>query len=213
MNPYKKTFETYNKIASLYEEVFRDIDLYNDTYTLFCNELSHTNPFILEIGCGPGNITKHLVLKRPDAHIIGIDIAPNMVKLAQKNNPSVSFKVMDGRRINTLKSKFNGIICGFYLPYISISDRIGFIKDCANLLLDQGILYISFVEGDHRDSGYQTGSSGDQVYFNYHNINHLKKELTTFQFSTIHIIHKDYPKKDGTIEIHTILIARKNDSG
>ncbi|WP_299248108.1 class I SAM-dependent methyltransferase [uncultured Aquimarina sp.] len=209
MNRYKTTFETWNKIASLYEEVFMDIELYNDTYSFFCEQVNKKKPSILEIGCGPGNITKHILFKIPDCSILGIDIAPNMVKLAQKNNPAVDFKVMDGRKINTIQSKFDGIISGFYLPYLSKSDRFNFIKDCERLLNNNGILYISFVEGDQNNSGYQTGSTGHKVYFHYHNLNNLKKELTEHHFSILKIIHKQYPKKDETTEIHTIVIAKQ----
>lgn len=30
--PYQETFETWNKIAGLYEEKFMDLDLYNQSY-------------------------------------------------------------------------------------------------------------------------------------------------------------------------------------
>ncbi|WP_299443100.1 class I SAM-dependent methyltransferase [uncultured Aquimarina sp.] len=208
MSRYKTTFETWNKIASIYEEVFMDLDLYNDTYALFCKELIKENPSILELGCGPGNITKQILSKRPDSKILGIDIAPNMIALAKKNNPSASFKVMDGRNIGTLKSTFDGIITGFYIPYLSKSDCFSFIKDCIRLLNNQGILYISFVEGDYDDSGYQTGSTGDQIYFYYHDLDFLKKQLVEHQFSIINTLHKQYPKKDGTVDTHTIIIAK-----
>ncbi|MHA7057655.1 class I SAM-dependent methyltransferase [Aquimarina sp. M1] len=209
MNRYQTTFKTWNKIAFVYEEVFMDLDLYDDTYATFCKALTLQNPSILEIGCGPGNITKHITSKRPDCTILGIDIAPNMIALAQKNNPTVSFKIMDGRKINTLPSLFDGIIAGFYIPYLSTSDLSGFIKDCAGLLKNNGMLYISFVAGDYKDSGYQTGSTGDQVYFYYHNIEDLQKELIEHDFIVTNTIHKPYLKKDGTSENHTIIIAKQ----
>ncbi|WP_378172073.1 class I SAM-dependent methyltransferase [Aquimarina sp. SS2-1] len=186
-----------------------ELDLYNDTYDNFCNELIDENPKILEIGCGPGNIIKHIISKRPDSIIFGIDIAPNMIALAKKNNPSANFEIMDGREINTLNSSFDGIICGFYLPYLSKSDRFNLIKNCANLLNNNGVLYISFVAGNYKNSGYRTGSTGDQVYFYYHNLDDTKKELIEHHFSILYIIHKNYQRKDGSIEIHTIIIARR----
>lgn len=209
MNHYKTTFKTWNKIASLYEEIFMDMELYTDTYTIFCNELIQKKPAILEIGCGPGNITKHVISKIPDCNVLGIDIAPNMISLAKKNNPTAKFKVMDGRKINTISSKFDGIISGFYLPYLSQLDCLNFIKDCSSLLNINGVLYISFVEGDPKDSGYQTGSTGDEIYFNYHHLNNLKKELIQHDFAILKVIHKQYSKKDRATEIHTIIIAEQ----
>jgi len=52
----------------------------NDTYDFICNSIDKPNAKLLEIGCGPGNITKYLIAKRPDFDIFGIDIAPNMIE-------------------------------------------------------------------------------------------------------------------------------------
>jgi len=39
---------------------------------------------VLELACGPGNITKCLLSKRPDLEILATDIAPNILELAKK---------------------------------------------------------------------------------------------------------------------------------
>lgn len=60
-NRYKETFETWNKGASMYQDKFMDLDLYNENYDFFCDSLNKPNSKILEIGCGPGNITKYIL--------------------------------------------------------------------------------------------------------------------------------------------------------
>lgn len=60
MDNYEETFETWNKVASLYQEKFMDLDLYDDTYETVCGSVSKDKAALLEIGCGPGNITKYL---------------------------------------------------------------------------------------------------------------------------------------------------------
>jgi len=52
MDTYKETFETWNKVAKLYEDKFMHIDLFNDTYHRFCELLGKANSSVLEIGCG-----------------------------------------------------------------------------------------------------------------------------------------------------------------
>src|SRR5690606_3808601 len=100
----------------------------------------------LEIGCGPGNITKYLLSKKPDFDILGIDIAPNMVELAKQNNPTAHFALMDCRQINQLDTKFDGIIGGFCLPYLTRVESEKLISDASDLLNDNGLIYLSFVE-------------------------------------------------------------------
>lgn len=209
MNKYKTTFETWDKVASLYEEHFMDLDLYNDTYGAFCEAIEKSNPKILEIGCGPGNITSYMLSKRPDFDLVGIDIAPNMVELAKKNNPNATFQVMDSRNIDHLKTEYDGIICGFCIPYLSNTDCSKLIADAANLLSKKGSLYLSFIEGEYAKSGYQTGSSGDKVYFHYHELDRIRTDLSENGFEIITLNHKNYMRKNGTNEMHTILIARK----
>ena len=211
MDRYKETFETWNKIASLYEDKFMDLDIYNETYDFICNSIVENKSKILEIGCGPGNITKYLLSKRPDFNILGIDISENMVELARRNNPGAIFQIMDSRNIGDLNTKFNGIVCGFCLPYLSQSDCTELISDSYNLLIERGLFYLSFVEGDPKESGFQIGSSGDRSYFYYHNLETVKTQLEYKGFDSLKIFKVEYAKSNseslqGT---HTIIVARK----
>lgn len=211
MDRYKITFETWNKIAALYQEKFMAIAIYNDSYDTFCQEIKKVAPKILEIGCGPGNVTQYLLHERPDFQIKAIDVAPNMLQLAKINNPSAEFEEMDGREIHQLKEKFDGIIVGFCLPYLSKKDAVKLIKDSFQLLNENGILYFSFIEGDYEHSGYETGSSGDKVFVYYHQETYLKKALKQQNFEILKTMHKDYPKGDTELQIHSIIIAKKED--
>lgn len=209
MDPYKETFETWNKVASLYQEKFMGLDLYYDTYDLICNAVIKNKATILEIGCGPGNITKYLLSKRPDFNIFGIDIAPNMIELAKINNPKANFAVMDSRNISEIETKYDAIVCGFCLPYLSETDSQKLIFEANYLLNDSGFLYLSFVEGDPNKSGYQAGSSGDRSYFYYHNLDQLKAQLLENSFEDLKIFKVEYKKSEKEQDVHTIITAKK----
>ena len=209
MDKYKETFETWNKVASLYQDRFMDLDIYNDTYDFICNSVIKLKANILEIGCGPGNITKYLLAKRPDFNIFGIDIAPNMIELAKKNNSKASFAVMDNREISMLETKYDAIVCGFCLPYLSENDSQKLLFDANNLLNENGFLYLSFVEGDPKNSGFQAGSSGDRSYFYYHDLNQLKSCLLKNSFEDINVFKVEYKKSDKEQDVHTIITARR----
>lgn len=209
MDRYKETFETWNKVAKLYQDKFMDLDLYNETYDLICNSIPHKKAKLLEIGCGPGNITKYLLSKRPDFEIFGIDIAPNMIELAKKNNPTASFSVMDSRNIDNLKTKYDGIVCGFCLPYLSDDDSKKLISSASEMLNDNGLIYISFVEGEPSNSHFQIGSNGNRSYFYFHTLEDLKTLLIENNFSDLKTVKVDYKRSDTQTEIHTILTAMK----
>lgn len=212
MNPYTITFENWNKLGEIYQEKFMDFDLYNDTYDAFCDAVAVENAQILDLGCGPGNISKYLLSKRPDFQITAIDVAPKMIELAKKNNPTAKFELMDVRDLEKLKNrKFDGIISGFCLPYLSAADAKKLMAKCAQLFTQKGVIYLSFMEGNPEDSGYIKGSTGDKVYFYYHELDELKKILKNNNFSDFSIYKKDFFKADGGKEVHSIVLARKKD--
>ena len=209
MDSYKETFETWNKVAQIYEDKFMSLDLYNETYDAFCDLITSENPEVLELGCGPGNITRYVAKKRPDYKIEAIDVASNMIELARKNCPTVDFKVLDVRAIETIKKKYDAIICGFCIPYLAHSDFSKLVADCHQLLNDKGLLYLSFVDGDYADSGYQSGNSGDRTYFYYHSIRDVNTELEKYSFKLQQITPVLYAKNNKEQEVHTVIIAQK----
>jgi SAM-dependent methyltransferase len=209
MDSYEETFHTWNKVALLYQEKFMDLNLYDKTYDFFCDALTSHHTKLLEVGCGPGNITKYLLLKRPDFKIDAIDVAPNMITLAKQNNPTVNFWVMDIRNMDSLIEKYDAIVNGFCLPYLSESDAEKFISDSATSLKDKGLLYLSFVEGNTDNSGYQVGNSGDRTYFYYHTLEYLENIFLKNGFERIFFERIAYKKLDGSSELHSVIILKK----
>lgn len=208
MDKNKETFNTWNNIASLYQDKFMELDLYNDTYDFICKTIDKPKAKLLEIGCGPGNITKYLLSKRPDFDIFGIDIAPNMIELAKQNNPTAHFAVMDSRHIHTLDSNYDGIIGGFCIPYLSQTECNELIANSYDLLNNNGLIYLSFVEGDPEKSDFKVGSGG-RVYFYYHTLNDIISQLNRFQFEEINTFKVKYKTSETEFDMHTIVTARK----
>jgi 2-polyprenyl-3-methyl-5-hydroxy-6-metoxy-1,4-benzoquinol methylase len=187
------------------------MELYNDTYDLFCDLITKKNPEVLEIACGPGNITRHLLRKRADINLFGIDLSPNMIQLAKENNPTAEFQVMDCREISRVEKKFDAIMCGFCMPYLSKEECAGLIFDCSKLMNPGGVLYLSTMEGDYLKSGFETTSFSGQnkVFLYYHQVDFLSGQLEENGFTILHLIRKDYPEPDGTFLTDLIFVVRK----
>jgi predicted TPR repeat methyltransferase len=209
MDSYNITFQTWNAVAQAYQDKFMGLDLYNDSYDQFCRLVKKSPARILEIGCGPGNIARYLLSQRPDFILEGIDVAPNMVALAQANNPQARFTVMDVRHLDTLcwpvgtparatATKFDGIVCGFCIPYLSKTDCAKLIKDVAHLLHPGGLFYCSAMEGDYEQSGYEKSSTGHQSYVYYHQAAYLTEQLQVNGFGGIQLIRQQHPGREAT---------------
>lgn len=209
MDKTKMAIDVFDKRASEYQAKFMDVGLYHDTFDLFCSSIKKDNAEILEIACGPGNITRYLLKKRPDFQILGIDLAPNMIELAKMNNPTASFQCMDCREIRLLGKKYDAVMCGFCLPYLSKEESVQLISDVYNLLESNGLLYISTMEDDYAKSGLESSSSGDQMYIHYHEADYLTQALLENGFKIIDVQRKEYPKQDGSTTTDLVIIAGK----
>jgi 2-polyprenyl-3-methyl-5-hydroxy-6-metoxy-1,4-benzoquinol methylase len=205
----KIAVDIFDKWANLYQEKFMNLDQYEDTFEIFCNNISKQYADVLELACGPGNITRYLLNKRADLKILGTDLSPNMIELAKINNPSAEFQLMDCRDIDNLNKKYDAIMCGFCLPYLSKEEAIKLIVDASLVLKQNGILYISTMEDYYTKSGFKAGSTGDEVYIHYHEAGYLTEALNKNNFTIIDLQRKDYTENDGTITIDLIIIAKR----
>ena len=164
---------------------------------------------MLEVGCGPGNITRYILSKRSDLKVLATDMAEKMIELARKNNPSAECIILDARLIKTIKRQFDGIISGFCVPYLNKEEVVKFFQDGYELLTPGGIFYFSAVEGDYSKSDFQTGSTGDRVFMHYYDEGFFSSQLRSSGFEHPEVFRKPYPGKDGSTQIHLVLICRR----
>lgn len=209
MDKTKIAVDVFNKLAELYQSKFMDVSLYHDSFTVFCNAIKKSNAEVLELACGPGNITKYLISQRPDFKIVATDLAPNMVELAKINNPSAECVLMDSKNIGNLNQNYDALMCGFLLPYLSKEEAIQLISDATKILTKDGVIYISTMEDDYSTSGFRKGSTGDEIYMHYHQADYLMEALKNNGFELIEEQRKVYPANDGSDTVDLILIARK----
>jgi len=184
--------EVFNKLAQAYQDRFMDVSLYHDSFDIFCDHIKKENASVLELACGPGNITKYILQKRPNLKILATDLAPNMIELGKINNPTAQFELLDFKNIKKLNKKFDAVMCGFGLPYLSKSEAIQFIADSREILNPNGIIYISTMEDDNSKSGFKTGSTGDKMYQNFHQADYLTESLENNNFKILHLDRKEY---------------------
>src|SRR5688572_14404096 len=52
---------------------------------------------VVDLGCGPGNLTRRLAQRWPSAAVRGLDSSPEMVEAARRDVPEVEFEVADLR--------------------------------------------------------------------------------------------------------------------
>lgn len=198
----KTAFDAFETNALLYQEKYMDLHLYDDTYDAFLERLK-PDASVLELGCGPGNVTRYLLDKRPDLKLFATDFSPKMLSLAESNVPNASFRQMDARQIASLSEKFDATVCGFIAPYLERSALLKLIADCEKLLSADGSLYLSTIEGEYENSGWQSSSDGRSSTIVYlYPASDVKEMLFQNGFSAVSISRKSFGDSS-----HLIFIA------
>jgi len=203
----KIAVEIFDKLADLYQDKFMNVNPYAETLDIFCNNVQQGNAELLELACGPGNITQYLLEKRPELKLLGGDLSPRMIELAKANNPSAEFRVMDCRDFSSLDGNYDGIVCGFLLPYLSKEEALKLIADAAIQLNKGGVIYLSTMEDDYSNSGLKKGSSGDEIYMHYHQADYLCESLEQNGFKLLEVQRIEVPEQELQ---DLVVIAKKN---
>lgn len=174
----RKAVELFDRRAVAYRDKYMNVDLYAATLDLFCDSISREHATVLELACGPGNNTRYVLDKRPDLKILATDLAPKMIDLAAAANPEAEFALLDCRDMTTLGRKFDAVMAGFCLPYLSREEAIRLIGDAASVLEPGGVLYLSTMEDDYSRSGFQRSTDGyDELYIYFHEADYLRRAV------------------------------------
>lgn len=201
----------FNAWAQGYNEAFMDTSLYHASFDRFCDAIDAREAEVLELGCGPGNITQYLLNKRPDLRILGTDLAPNMLELARANNPGATFQLLDARNLRSLDRTFDAIMCGFCLPYLTPEEAITLIRDAAAVLREKSVLYLSTMEDDPARSGFKPSSTGqgESAYIQYYEGRYLTDGLEANGFTVVHLDRKAYAGRDGALTTDVVIVAKR----
>ncbi len=208
MDHSQRAASVFNKLATEYQDRFMDTSFYHETFDFFLNAIP-SDGSVLELACGPGNITHYLLKKHPTLDILGTDLAPEMVRLAALNNPLAKFQVLDCREVIKLKMHFDAVMCGFVLPYISSQETQKLFKDVAAKLKPKGVFYISTMEGRYSDSGFRKGSTGDEIFMHFYDAEFLTETLRHNGFEILELKRINSTNSDGSAVTDLVIISVK----
>jgi len=157
----------FDRRADLYADKYFHLDMYDGYLERFVTRVGRQGASVLDIACGPGNVSAYLAKVRPDLELVGIDLAEAMIEQARHRVPSAKFLVKDCRHIDELERVFDAAAFAFGLSYLTDDDANRFFASLHVSLVDSAVLYLATMTGDPRRSGFETSSQGDTIYVEY----------------------------------------------
>ena len=205
------TIAVFDKNARLYQQKYMDQSRYANGLDR-CIQLAPQRGSLLDLGCGPGNVSLYLSEKLSDWTFSAVDLSPAMVELAKINLPMADCRVDDVRNLHHFEGPYELIVVGFCIPYLSREEVEAMIKKTYDRLTEGGVLYLSFMEGDYSRSGYQVSSNGeDRAMTYYYMAGEVEVMLKAVGFAVDTVLHSDFVKANDSIDIDVQLIAVKNE--
>ena len=138
---------------------------------------------VLEVGVGDGMIASQIVERRPDASVLGIDLAQNPGSLFEGDRTRAEFRTISTSDLLAEQpTPFDAIVIADVLHHVPPSLRTGLLDDVATLLSDDGVLLVKETVVV-KSPGYWMGRFSDRWITGDRNVSFLReadlKQLVT----------------------------------
>lgn len=112
---------------------------------------------VADVGCGTGRLEPYLAAKGLSPR--GIDLSPEMIRVARRDQPGFDFEVADLRALPCADASLAGAVCWYSLMYLAPSGRPAAFGELARVVKPGGYLVTAFKAGDSqvRRAGHSTG--------------------------------------------------------
>jgi len=117
-----------------------------------------------DVGCGTGRLAPYLAARGLVPR--GVDLSPEMIRVARRDQPGFRFDVADLRELPFGDASLAGVICWYSLMYCAPADRPRAFGELARVVRPGGYLATAFKAGDGevRRGGVTLGTGFD-VYW------------------------------------------------
>jgi SAM-dependent methyltransferase len=99
-----------------------------------------------DVGCGTGRITPYLAARGLTPR--GVDLSPEMIRVAREDHPEFAFEVGDLRRLPFADAELAGVVCWYSLLFLAPDDRPVAFGELARVVKPGGYFVTAYKAGD-----------------------------------------------------------------
>ncbi len=103
---------------------------------------------VLDLGCGVGDFTRRLADVVPDGAVLGVDAAPDMVRVAASrcDRRNVDFRTVPAQRLDSMaaESSYDAVVSVATLHWIPAADQPGVLAQIRRILRPGGLFRAEF---------------------------------------------------------------------
>jgi len=147
---------------------------------------------ILEVGCGTGVLTSHLLAAiGPRGTIVGLDLSPVMIRQARAKgfSKNVRFMVAAGESIPLSDGLFDVALCLSVFPHFS--DQPAALREICRVLRAGGQLWIAHLNGSKCINAFHAGYGGPVKHDRLPERDEMQNMLTEAGFAELSVTDRD----------------------
>jgi len=166
VDPLDATRTSYDAVAETYVRLFGDElagkPLDRALLAAFVETVSGP---VVDLGCGPGHVNAHL--HRLGCQAFGIDLSPEMVGVARRAYPAVSFSQGDMTQLDITSGSLGGIVAFYSIIHLSPDLLPLALAEFVRVLAPGGQVLLAFQTGAG-EVGHQTDWHGHPVALDHY---------------------------------------------
>jgi len=160
-----------------------------------------------DIGCGPGHIARYL--REQGVEVCGIDLSPEMVRVATRLNPGITFSEGNMLTLDLSDESLSGITSFYSIIHIPRKEVVYALREMKRALKPDGLLLLAFHIGD--DAMHMEEWLGHKVSIDFHFF--TSEEMTGYlksaEFEIEEVIEREpYPEVEHQSR-RSYILARK----
>jgi SAM-dependent methyltransferase len=144
---------------------------------------------VADLGCGPGHVARYL--QEQGVTVVGIDLSPEMVRVATDLHPGIEFRIGDMSRLDLPDASLVGIVAFYSIVHFRPAELGAVFQELRRALLPGGLALIAFHIGDevvHVDDLFGSPVSLD---FRFHIPGSVIEALRCAQLAVIEQVERE----------------------
>jgi ubiquinone/menaquinone biosynthesis C-methylase UbiE len=198
----------YSEYSSQFDEKIGCLDLYDISYSDFVLN-SKRKGNMLDLACGPGNVSAFVKKMIPDVEITCVDLSEKMLQLAETKIKDAKFYVSDILCVEIPENKYDLIFCAFGIPYIKSTDLDRFVSQVSKFSKKGTSVYISCMEGTSVENEVMSFANYQTVSVQRHKKDNVVDSFRKFDFTLVDFQTQGYKEPDGSMTTDMIFFFEK----
>jgi SAM-dependent methyltransferase len=144
---------------------------------------------VADLGCGPGHVARYL--QEQGVAVVGIDLSPEMIRVAAALHPGIELRVGDMNRLDLPDAGLAGIVAFYSIVHFGPDELGAAFQEFRRVLMPGGLALIAFHIGDevvHVDDLFGSPVSLD---FRFHIPDAVVAALRSAQLAVIEHVERE----------------------